>query len=366
MFKGLLKKDFKLFFKNKKILLVSLILPLLVIIVFGFTLDGYMKGNYNTFKDGKVLYYVVDDTNLEEFNNVSNKIKSATGVEFELTDNYDEGIKKVNKSEAFGIIKIKDNTYDYYRSTYNETEGGKIVRTLFLEMINNSEANNQDILINDVVLDIKKMNAKPYYTFAGLSFALLITSYFYTVLFYKEKALKTNDRIILSNSKALLLSILSKITVGFIMGICQIFISLLVASIIFKIEWNKYFAWIILVFLVEALFSSSIASLAGCICKEAVGAQTMSSLIAMLSAYLGGSITPIYLLERTFIKYLVKISPIYWTNKSITALYNQILDKNTVICLAVILSISLLFIALSIFITNSRYKKVVKFKEVRA
>ena len=81
---------------------------------------------------------------------------------------------------------------------------------------------------------------------------------------------------------------------------------------------------------------------------------------AMLCGYLGGSITPLYLLEnQPVLNVLVNISPLYWTNRALTALYNGILDEKTAYSAAVLAGLIAVILTLY-FLTAGRSGKSVK------
>lgn len=358
MFLRLLKKDCRLFFMNKSNAVLMLLIPPLLILLFGFTLDNYMSGDFKTFDDGKVLYFEENASQeiLDRFNAITVDITAETGVTFEQTDDYEKAKQMVEKSEAFAVIKITENAFDYYRSPYNETEGGRIVRSLFAELAAASADSTENVIV-DIELDIEKVDAKPYYTFGGLGFALLITSYLFTGMYVKEKALRTKERIAISpagNS----LAVLSKITVGLLCGIVQIAVSLIVATIAFDIKWEHNFGLIVLVFMMLSLFSSSLAAFAGTVTSNPAASQTLASVVAMMSGYLGGSVTPMYLLEKTVpVKYFVKLSPLYWSSKSLSNLYNNIQDESVAGCLIAITAVSAVMIVVTILLSGREYKK---------
>lgn len=113
MLRSLLKKDIKLIFTNKTNFALLLVLPIMLILVFGFALDNYMSGNYNTFDDGKILYYEEDPSEemQSKFAEISQLITQKTGVIFEEINNYEEAKRKVEKSEAFAVVKITGDIF---------------------------------------------------------------------------------------------------------------------------------------------------------------------------------------------------------------------------------------------------------------
>lgn len=348
MLRSLLKKDIKLIFMNKSNVAFLLVLPIMLILVFGFAMNNYMSGDYNTFDDGKVLYYENDPSEemQSKFVEIAELITQKTGVIFEQTDNYKEAKKKVEKSEAFAVIKINRNNFYYFRSSFNEPEGGEIVRSLFSELSTGSS--EADVYVTNVTLDVERPDSKVYYTFSGLALAIMMMASIIAGSYSKDRMSDTFDRIALSKAGKLKMAI-SKCITGIICGVIQVTVALTVATLVFGIEWKNNFGYILLVHLALTLFSTSIGSLIGRISKNASMSQTAVLLVAMLSGYLGGSITPVYLLENMpVVKYIVKVSPIYWTSQSLSNLYNGIVNDKTRNCLLVLLALSILFFALSL------------------
>lgn len=356
MLRSLLKKDIKLIFTNKTNFALLLVLPIMLILVFGFALDNYMSGNYNTFDDGKVLYYEEDPSEemQSKFAEISQLIAQKTGVIFEEINNYEEAKRKVEKSEAFAVVKITGDHFYYFRSSFNEPEGGEIVRSLFSEL--STSLSETDVYVTHVTLDVDRPDSKVYYTFSGLALAIMMMASIIAGSYSKDRMSDTFDRIALSKAGKLKMAI-SKSIAGIICGVIQVTVALTVATLVFGIEWKNNFGYILLVHLALILFSTSIGSLIGMISKNASMSQTAVLLIAMLSGYLGGSITPVYLLENMpVVKYIVKVSPIYWTSQSLSNLYNGIVNDKTRNCLIVLLALSILFLTLSVKLSTKTAK----------
>lgn len=358
MFFNILKKDIKLFVLNKSNIIMLLMIPIILILVFGYTLESYMSGDYDTFKNGRVLYYNdnASEAVLEEFSSISEQITDETGVVFDEISDYDSAKSSVDESEAYAVIRISDDSYDYYRSPYNEKEGGSIVRSLFTELADSYGSGRQNIAA-EVKLDIEKPDSKPYYTFAGLGLAILLTSYLISGLFNIDKRSGAINRIVISPSSIIGMT-MSKVVLGIIAGCIQIAVALAVATVVFGIKWEHNFGLIILVFMVLTLFSAGIGAFAGSVTDNNSASQMIAFMVAGLSGYIGGALTPVYLLEQTFlVKYVIKISPLYWTNKALSNLYNDITDDTVWKCIAVLTALSVLLIVISVMLNRYRFSK---------
>lgn len=139
-----------------------------------FALGDYIKGDYGTFDEGKVYYYV-DDHGTElckRFEEISGEITESTGVEFVEVTDLRQARKDVEESKAYGVITIGETGYDYFRSTFNEPQGGKLVRTLFVQLSGEQEQTGKTV-IQSRVIQGSHLDSKVYYTFSALTFAIL-------------------------------------------------------------------------------------------------------------------------------------------------------------------------------------------------
>jgi ABC-2 type transport system permease protein len=359
---SILVKDLKLIFRNKSNVLYIVFVPVLLILVMGFTMKNYMSSNFNTFDDGVVLY-VNDGASadmMKKFDEIALQITEKTGVEFKQTDDFSAAKEDVEASKAFGAVKITENKFDYFRSSFNETEGGEIVRSLFTEL--SQSDSKSTVAVTNTVLDIKRPESSVYYTFTGLSLAILLMGAVIAGSYSKDRTADVIDRISLSTAGRKTM-ILSKLCSGIICGAIQIVLALVVSTLVFDIKWEHNLGLIILVYFVLVIFASSLGSLVGVVFKSNAVSMSVVELFAMLSGYLGGSITPVYLLESMpVIKYLVKLSPVYRTSQSLSNLYNDIVDEKTYKCIAVLMVLSAVLILLTAVMSlkTGEGKRIVK------
>jgi hypothetical protein len=90
-----------------------------------------MDAEYKTF-DGVYIFYRCENPGEQvktQFDAFSREVTEATGVVF--IEVADDATERVQQSEAAGLITLKAGGIDYYRSQFNEPDGGKIVRGLF-------------------------------------------------------------------------------------------------------------------------------------------------------------------------------------------------------------------------------------------
>lgn len=355
MFFSILKKDFKLALSNPLHIFIVLIIPLLVIVMFGFTMKNYMSGNYGTLDDAK-LFYVNDgatEDNLKKFSEIEEIMNSKLGVEFEEVSDYSKACDDVEASKAFGVIKITSDGFDYFRSDFNETYGGSIVRSLFKELAENDNDSATLSPVNSIELDVKKVKADVYYTFAGLAISILFLGVIMSNSLCRDYDAGTFERIKMSKTGVPMI-ILSKFVCGMIFGIIQIGFSLAIATLVYDISWKHNFGLILLVHFIVMIFSLSFGLIVGMLIRNATTSFGAISFCAMIANYLGGSVTPVYLLEKIpVLKHIIKISPIYWTNQSLTNLYNDINDSKTRNCIIVLIALSVVFLFVTLFMASS-------------
>lgn len=358
MFFSILKKDFMMALSSPLHIGITAIFPIIIIIVFGFTMRNYMDNDYGTFDNAKVFYYCdnASEEMLSKFFEISEIISDKIGVEFEEKFDYDEARDEVEASKAYSVIKIAADGFDYFRSDFNETYGGDFVRTLFVELSNNEV--NSNTVVQNITLTVQKVKADVYYTFAGLGIAILFLAVIMSNSFGRDYSSGTLTKIMMSKAGAPYI-ILSKFTCGVIFGFIQVALALGLSTLIFDIDWSNNFGMIILVHIVMLVFSLCFGLMVGSLIPNQMTTYAVICYFAMLSNYLGGSITPVYLLEKIPIfKYIIKISPVYWTNLSLTNLYHGINDSKTRNCIITLLVFAVVFMAVTFLYTSSKSKSI--------
>ena len=105
-------------------------------------------------------------------------------------------------------------------------------------------------------------------------------------------------------------------------GIAEIIIVYLYSSLVIGVEWDGNLPPIFTILLLMTVFPTSVGIMVGTFCKSKTVAQDTSLIFGLMCGYLGGSITPAYLMEN-----IIKISPLYWTNKALISLYKTLLTR---------------------------------------
>lgn len=355
-------KEIKVFFTSKGNLLFMFVMPLLLITIFSFALRDYISADYGTFDDGRVYYYLSaqNEARIDEFEKIREKMTGAIGISFEQVYDYEEACRRVESSKAYGVITIKDNGYDYFRSSFNEPEGGKLARTLFSQIADNymsGTTSRSGPAINKVRVEVNKLDSKNYYTFAGLAFSIMFMGLLVAFMVYDEKEFGTIERIKLGGA-GILSMVISKVLTGVICGLIMIVTSFAYSRTVLKVDWGNKAGYIVIVLLCLVIFSAVFGCVVGLWGKNRTMCQSSVLMFSMLCGYLGGSITPLYLLENMpVLRFIVKISPLYYTNRAIISLYNGIIDEKTTYSILVLLGLTLAFIILGIHLGKKVTKK---------
>lgn len=156
-----------------------------------------------------------------------------------------------------------------------------------------------------------KVDSSAYYTFSVLGFTLMMLSVGIAISIFDERENRTIERYrIFKVGIGGMFAV--KIIVGMIAGCIQFAVSFAFSAFVLGVEWGDKIGWMLLLLMLDNLFTVLLAVLLGMRGRNKSISQDSVLLITMFSAYLGGSVTPVYLLENIpVLRWLVKISPLY-------------------------------------------------------
>lgn len=339
-----LKKEFLYFFKNVGNLIFVFVLPFLFILLMSTALKDYVANDFDTFDNGAVFYYLDRPTeqSMAHLHRFQEVLAEAAQVKLEEVGDYDEGKRKVEQSEAFGIIKIHESSFSYYRSPFNEPEGGRIVRSLFEATIGKAIPSG-DAGISTQVIARPKMDSNAYFTLTGLAFFMMFISLMISNSVIDERRFGTIERIKLSQL-GLNAMLISKAALGVCIGLLQAVTVYALSSSVLGVNWGSMTGWMFLVLTGMSIACSVFGAVVGMIAKSKAVANSVVLMSVMLSAYLGGAFSPVYLLENmNVVNYMIQISPLYWAGKSLGSLHAGMLDRNSYLFLSLQLGLVVLF-----------------------
>jgi ABC-2 type transport system permease protein len=347
MLLSFIKKDFRQFTRQKSNVIFMFLVPIVLILLMSYSLDRYMEGRVGTFQHGKALYVVnTEKEYLQQFSAFKEQYQADTGVMFEKIDSYEEAVNKVNRQEAYAVITIHDGGFDYYRSPYNELQGGQLLRTVFEQSVVHSPDQVQSNHVTTTVLQGNTVNSFAYFTFSGLGLIMLFIANIIAHSVSNEKELRTIERIKLSKAQIRTM-IVSKIVLGVLIGILQIAEIYAFSSLLLDVNWGDYTLLMFVVLLTLAVFSSIFGAMVGLGAKNKLLINSIVLLIVVMIGFLGGAFSPISMLENIpVLSFLIRISPLYWCNQALMYLYSGSLDTAVWIAMGICLGLSLFILLL--------------------
>ena len=349
------------------------IFPILLITVLGYALDSFMGSSYDIFEDGKVYYYVEDKSDYEEgFEEFAKEFeKEFKDVKFIETKNTDKAKEDVNKNTAYGLITIDNDGFEYYRNPNGEKTGAKIFREIFEGIINdysliNLVIDTNPMMITEIINEKSKEYTKEnkvgerpissidYYTFAELCLIILYIADIVGQSVIKEKEIKTINRINISTGGKVKV-LLSKLTLGMIIGIIQIGIVYVYSTNILDANWGENLLPIMINLICFTLFATMLGIGLGTFTKDGKVLSGILSPLIIIICLLGGAYMPLSVLKSIPVfSTLTQISPIYWINSALISISTGVNDNYSKIAIGICLSFALLIFILILIKENKK------------
>ena len=339
----LIKKEIIQFFRSKTDVITMLIFPIVLIFVMGKSLDGPMSMEKNIFS-GKTIYFNIEDAsgnkNLQPFYDFAVQFQKDTEAEFIENTNPKEAIKLVNKNEAICFINVCKDDIKYFRNENEESTESKVFRNLyaqymkkyiFIHSTSKSEPQKvpqilnaqNNIQIKSEGISYDEVNSFTYYTFVELTLIILYISTITSISMYKENTLHTMTRLKTSNIKKINI-IISKISLGIVIGIMQILLVYIISTKLFGVNWGQNLIYIFMVLVSFIIFSSVLGIFISMIFSDQKTAYTFTNMLIIVMGFLGGSYVPLCLVKSARItSFLCQLVPNYWVNIALLGLkYN--------------------------------------------
>lgn len=339
----LIKKEIIQFFRSKTDVITMLIFPIVLIFVMGKSLDGLMSMDKNIFS-GKTIYFNIEDAsgnkNLQPFYDFAVQFQKDTDAEFIENTNPKEAIELVNKNKAICFINVCKDDIKYFRNENEESTESKVFRNLysqymkkyiFIQSTSKSEPqkipqilnaqNNTQVKSEGISYD--EVNSFTYYTFVELTLIILYISTITSISMYKENTLHTMTRLKTSNIKKINI-IISKISLGIVIGIMQILLVYIISTKLFSVNWGQNLIYIFIVLISFIIFSSVLGIFISMIFSDQKTAYTFTNMLIIVMGFLGGSYVPLCLVKSARItSFLCQLVPNYWVNIALLGLkYN--------------------------------------------
>lgn len=371
----LIKKEVKAFFRSKSDVIVMLIFPVILIFVMGKSLNNLMSVEKNIF-DNKVIYYRINapinnEKELQLFYDFMINFEKSTNVNFVENNNYKKATNDVNNNKAICFMDIYDNNINYFRNEKKESTESTMFRNLyeqymrkysFLQTMSKSNPEQMTdlsnyyikILLKDEGINEEEVNSYTYYTFAELTLIILYISTITSISMYKERFLHTMTRLKVSNTNKFNI-LISKIALGIIIGLMQIFLVYIVSTKLLYVDWGENLIYIMMVLISLIIFSSVLGIFISMIFSDQKTAYTINNILIIIMGFLGGSYVPICLVKSVRItSFICNIMPSYWANIAILGLSYNIETKYYIISIFISLSLSVLMLILGNFISRQK------------
>ena len=372
---SLIKKEVLHFFRNKSNVATMFIFPIVLIIVMGFSLNGLMNVDHNIFENEKVYFKVntvnKDNRYLQVFNSFKENCENNMKIEFEEILDDNEAKSNVNSFQGLAFINVYEDKYDFYRNKDEESTAQKIFKSVFNQyldryaVIDSMVSENHNIL-NDMVKEASStvvkeegissngINSFTYYTFAELVLIILYISQITSVSAYNERIENTLSRLKISKSSDFNI-ILSKITLGIIVGIIQIIIVYFVSTVFLNINWGENLVMMLMVLISLITFSSILGVAISFMFKDNKAASSVINTLLIVLGFLGGAYVPISLIRANEVtNILCQMTPTYWANISLLSLSSGITTNYSTISIVISLELSLILLVICIISSNMR------------
>lgn len=363
MFWELLKKEIKQFSRSKGDLIMLFAFPIVLITILSVGLKDIMDGTANVFEDDIVYYKISEQSEYSDgLIMFKDSVESKYDIEFKEIESQDKAKKAVDKGKALLYISVDSNGYKMYRAN-DENFSSKMLRSIFQVVMNEydtyttiAEYNPQqmsNLIEKQYDSYIEEQNGKckkgvtsaEYYTFAELALIILYISATVGEHVAREEELTTINRIRMSKVSERQI-VLSKVSLGIIIGIIQVLLVYVYSSTILKVDWGESTLKLLVLFLDLVVFSSVLGAILGLVIKKAAVLNGLLQVLIVFFCALGGCYVPIHvLIISPVLAQIVKISPMYWINVATSTMvcgYESDAYKIALIILAVMSIIMIL------------------------
>ena len=346
-------KELKQFFRKPFNIVFMLVVPMILILIMGYSMSniiGVTGIKMETKSEESILYYLEENYHSKydrEFQQFQVAVEDKFNVTFEKVSDYENGCEKVDKHKAIALIKLSNNGFYYYRSPYNETSISKLIRASYENLLGNISISSEGYITSKEV-EKTTLDSYTYFTFAELGLIIMYIALIVGQSVFSEKETKAFERIYISKIGINKL-MLSKVLFGTTIGAIQIMLVYFMSTILLDVHWGKYFLFIFGLYLVLALFSSTLGGIIGLFTKQRTALNDNILMISIILVLMGGGLTPLSYLESIkIVSILSKISPLYWVTNSALDLSSGMLTNNFFVslamCFIIILSLWIIYL----------------------
>lgn len=323
----LAKKEFIRSLKNKKKLILTFLLPLVSIIV-AIGINNMMKPSINI---GVIENQYTNTKVLEKINSVDRVEVSEANKNSINTD--------IILAKYMGVIEFKkDNRVEVYCLDKNMKES---IEEAVLQTINSGNISKIGNIIS--ILDKDNLNVSQR-AIGFILMTLIITCTMSSIVILKDKDDKIFIRYFITPNK-----ISSYILGNYIYNLINTILQIIIASVfiyLLKIDLGISINYFIIIGILIAIVSTSIATLITLLSNGELQASLLSSSIALIMSLLGGAFLPISKMPH-MLELISNISITKWIMELTYLMEKGIAYENAlnIIAFIILLSISIVFIS---------------------
>ncbi len=253
----MMKKELRLFVKNKVNLAFVVIVPIVVVLIFSALMDNYIGNNTNTEELGGKVVCVVnkaqeDSSFLADFRSFAETSSRDLGIVYEEHSDYDEAVKMTDKQDAIAVVTVEDDGISLYRTAFNRTDSAELFRAVLEEGLGNDT--DKAPAAQEISIGMPSLNASAYYTFVELGFMIIYIAVMVAHSVYNERSSRTINRIYLSKSGILTL-LANKFFIAMVMTVIQIAVVYLFSTLVLDVDWGEKLLMMIVVYLCLGIFA---------------------------------------------------------------------------------------------------------------
>jgi ABC-2 type transport system permease protein len=344
-------KDLKILAKDKKALILLLLMPALIMLILGTALGSAFSGEnaVNKFKVG-----VVDKDKGSEAAIFIDVLKKYYGNLFEVAEESEnEAIKRLQSNKSSAVIIIPEgyttsilrgkNTKVEVKTNTDDQIKGQIVTgsvegymnnlsvsikgySAFLNMFKVPEGKESDKSPESIVMGLmqslsgevvkfveetkektKPVSALQYYSAAMLVMFLLFSAVTGISMMIEERDNKTLGRIMGAGASKFQL-ILGKCIGLMLIGCVQMLILIIFTHFVYKVDWGGPIYGVIIVSMCAVFASSGFGMFVAAVGKTMKAANGMGSTAIQIFTILGGGMVPVYVLPP-FLRTVSNVTP---------------------------------------------------------
>ena len=398
------KKDMQLFIQDKQSLMISFLLPIILISLFGFIFKSNSDDG-NNLNPIKLLICDEDNSGLSE------KLISVldSSMNLEITQmKYAQSIDLINKGKYIGVLIFHNGFQDslnknlplpleikydkahelelrllqsiiikkFLDTIGNEILTGQIntyVKSTFSDIDSNLSAiikQNSNISINfeqlidlkvtSIVGERKKVSLNLIQAIAGTAIIMLlfsVTMHATSIIAEKEKG--TINRLLYSPLKVVNI-LFGKMLSAFFIALCQLSVMFLFSIVVFKFDITINLPAFILLVFTTILAVIGFGFFLAAVSNTRQQAENLSTIVIIVMSAIGGSMVPLFMMPEIMEKF-AHFTINYWVIQSFYDIYWRLIPLSEILPRIFILFVTgLTLITISIFLFKKNINRIIQ------